>query len=66
MRLIKTIANGHYQAKIYRDAEWDEYVVVFFRDGKRLPDADYHTGDWDDADATAQAVLNSYNESAHA
>ena len=42
-------------AKVYRDAEWQEYRVKFFRDGKYQEDADYHTDDKADAQFTARA-----------
>lgn len=45
-RLIDNVSG----ARIYRDAEWDEYVV-HFTDGNT-----YHTDDLDDARGTARVV----------
>lgn len=42
---------------IYRDAEWDEYLVRFYMDGKHQLEADYHTTDRDDAYDTANLWL---------
>lgn len=51
-----TIRNN--TAKIYRDTEWEEYRVKFYRDGKYLgADADYHCDDIEDAVGTANHVL---------
>lgn len=33
------------EARVYRDAEWDEYRVRYYREGVRQPTADYHTDD---------------------
>ena len=40
-------------AKVYRDAEWNEYIVTFYRNGEKQHGADYHTDDYKDADKTA-------------
>ena len=40
-------------AKVYRDAEWDQYVVRFTVGTTRLPGADYFTHDKRDALETA-------------
>lgn len=55
LRLIKTVESAQCsrEARIYRDAPWDEYVVKFRQDGKPMPDADYHTDDKQDAKDTA-------------
>ena len=57
LRRIETILNDGKKlaAKVYRDAEWQEYRVKFFRDGKYQRDADYHTDDKADAQFTARA-----------
>lgn len=50
MRKILGIDNGQgFKATLYRNTEWDEYVVRFYEDGKVLKDADYHTDDKQDA-----------------
>lgn len=55
-KLIKThtSADGKKVAKVYRDAEWDEYHVKHYTDGKYHSKADYHTDDKDDAHNTAK------------
>lgn len=56
LRLVNRIANGHTQkaAKVYRDVEWQEYRVKFYRNGMYQEGADYHTDDKDDAVGTAE------------
>lgn len=44
-------------ARIYFNAEYDEYRVVFFKGGVHLEDADYYTSDYDDAIGTARMQL---------
>lgn len=50
MRLVYTATNDsdfHYTsriAKVYKNTEWEEYIVKFFQGGKHLANADYHTG----------------------
>jgi hypothetical protein len=40
-----------------RRNEWGEYVVrAYDRDGRRYPDGDYFTDDWEDAVNTAEAM----------
>jgi hypothetical protein len=42
-----------------RRNDWREFVIrAYDADGKRLPDCDYHTDDWDDAVETARAMNN--------
>lgn len=42
-------------ATVYRDVEWDEYLVAFSDNGKPLsPAADYHSDDLGDATDTAR------------
>ena len=46
--------------KIYRDVEWDAYVVKIYANGKHYKAADYHADDLVDAKGTAmQAMLDS-------
>lgn len=46
--------SGQYRtATVYRDAEWDEYRVRFYREGVYQEGADYHTDDKQDAMDTA-------------
>lgn len=61
-RLIETISgpNGDRVAKVYRDAEWNEYVVRFTEFWVNLPEAsNHHTDDKLDALGTARHWVNS-------
>jgi hypothetical protein len=49
-----TTAGTVFAAKVHRDAEWNEYVVSFFKGGKMDLKASYHTSDKADAIDTAQ------------
>lgn len=42
-----------FAAKVYRDSEWNEYVVSFHKAGKMDLKASYHTSDKSDAVDTA-------------
>lgn len=57
LKLHKTYEQGNKCAKVYRDAEWDEYRVKHFINGKHHKKADYHTNDKDDAHSTAKYWL---------
>ena len=59
MRLIATIhkAAAEATAKIYKDTDWNEYRVKFYRAGQHLTGADYHTDDKEDAHDTAHGQL---------
>lgn len=59
MRLIATIhrAAADATAKIYRDSDWGEYRVKFYRAGQHQTGADYHTDDREDAHDTAHGQL---------
>lgn len=65
MRLLETITgtstdtvgNIHsFVTKVYRDAEWNEWRVKFFINGIHQVNADYHTNDKADAQATARSM----------
>lgn len=43
-----------FAAKVYRDSEWNEYVVSFHKNGKMDLKASYHTSDKADAVDTAK------------
>jgi hypothetical protein len=45
------------KVSIYRNAEWNEWVVKFYVDGVHQVDADYHT-DKEDAYSTASNWVN--------
>lgn len=53
-RLIARIEDGNKVARVYRDTEWDEFVVKFWVDGERREQADYYTNDRGDAISTAK------------
>ena len=57
MRKITELTHGNFSAKIYRDAEWNEYRVKFFHVGSHLPDGDYFTDDESDARGTAMLCM---------
>jgi hypothetical protein len=60
LRRVETISNtktGH-SAKVFRDAEWDEYRVRFYApDGTLQADQDYHTDCLGEAQSTARAIV---------
>ena len=64
MKKIETICSEtEYRgkaAKVYRDSDYDEYVVRFYVDGQRLPAADYFTSDRADAQSTARAFVGGF------
>ena len=50
--------DGVYMAKVYKDSEWNEYVVKFFKMGEKLPPQTwYHTDDIEDAVGTAHKEI---------
>lgn len=57
LRRIETISNtkAGREARVYRDAEWQEFRVKFFQDGTHQVNADYHTDDKGDAQHTARS-----------
>lgn len=57
LRLLAAKSNGAKSIKIYKDAEWQEFVVKFYQDGIELKDAEYRTGDKPDAEGTAEHYL---------
>ena len=44
-------------ARVYRDNEWDEYVVTIRCDGVLVPGSSYHTTDRKDACGTACVMI---------
>jgi hypothetical protein len=57
MRLVKTHTDGDRTAKVYKNPEYGEHVVRFYKEGKHLTNADSFHGDAEDAHDTAQAEL---------
>jgi hypothetical protein len=51
MRKVKTVTCGKYSAIVYRNAEWNEYVVKWSWDDRSI--TWYHTDDKEDAIDTA-------------
>lgn len=56
-RLVKQETEGDKSYKLYRDADWEEFVVQFFKKGVHQSKADYHTDDKGDAQDTAKYFL---------
>lgn len=54
LRKIQEINGPVFTAKIYRDSEWKEYRVKFFKDNKHFTEGDYRTPDKQDAIQMAQ------------
>lgn len=46
------------KAEIFRDTEWEEFRVKFYRQGQYQIHADYHTDDRKDANDTAAHWVN--------
>lgn len=67
MRKIDEVSKGKYTAKVYRDAEWQEYRVKFYINGVHLTEADYHTDTKEDAVNTAvyEVARSANNEAKH-
>ena len=57
MRLVKTHTDGERTAKVYKNPEYGEHVVRFYKEGKHLTNADSFHSDAEDAHDTAQAEL---------
>ncbi|MGC3025850.1 hypothetical protein ACPUER_11970 [Burkholderia sp. DN3021] len=53
-KLIRTLEGDLQTVKVYRDSEWNEYVVCVVGN----PDADYFTNDRADAIATAELMAD--------
>ena len=52
-RLVSQKRVGNYGIKVYRDTDWNEFIVKFYENGVHQADADYHTDDSEDARDTA-------------
>ena len=59
MKLISTINKSlGFQAKVYFNPEFSEYIVKYYENKKQLPEATfYYTDDKEDAISTAYAEL---------
>lgn len=57
-RLIKKLGDASAGAKIYKDYDWNEFIVKFFKDGRMLPEESWHhTDDLEDAVGTAEIEI---------
>lgn len=52
-RKVSEVSNGLFRAVVRRDAEWDAWIVRFYRDGEHMKNADYHADSKADAQSTA-------------
>lgn len=61
LRQVATFVNkeNNDRAVVYRNVDWDEYVVRFWRAGTYQKGADYFTGDKQDALETAHSHCKS-------
>ncbi len=58
MRKVHSYEFNNVKAVVYRDAEWEEFRVRLYEDGKLNEAADYFTDDKEDARDTAFAMVN--------
>lgn len=58
LRKVYDVSAGKYSAKVYRDAEWNEYRVKFFINGNHITEADYFDSNKEDAINTATSEVN--------
>ena len=54
LKLITTVTHGKDTAKVYRDDEWSEWRVKYYKNGVYRKNADSHHGDEEDARDTAR------------
>lgn len=57
-RLVVKSDNGNRAVKIYKDTDWEEYVVKHYENGQYLKDADYFDSDKQAAVDTAKHFLS--------
>ena len=57
-RLVSKKTVGNRSIKVYRDTDWNEFLIQFFENGQHQADADYHTDDAEDARDTAGKWLS--------
>jgi hypothetical protein len=62
MKLIKTHIEGPHSAKVYKDSDWGEYRVKYYKRGVHQPEADSHHDDAKDAHNTAKFQLKKMSE----
>jgi hypothetical protein len=63
MKLIRTLSGTDtgYTAKVYRDSEYDQFVVRLFFNDDELVDATYYADERADAIATAEIMADRSN-----
>ena len=56
MRLLNAYTNGKKEARVYRDNQWDDHIVKYYKNGKHLGNDSnsHHYDDVDDAHETAK------------
>lgn len=57
-RKIGVVGNELYHAVIYRDPEWNEFVVRFYEYDELMKESDLFTDDKQDAFNSARAAIN--------
>ena len=57
-RIVKKFVVGNQEVRVYRDSEWDEFVVRVATDGKLEEGEGYFTTDKEDAIATAKHIAS--------
>lgn len=62
LKLLKTHEANNKTAKVYRDSDYNEHRVKFYRHGRYQMGADYHTDDVNDAHGTAKHFINKIDE----
>ena len=63
-RLISTHGDGIHTAKVYKDTEWGEYQVHYFKNGKHMGEGPVsHHDDKEDAENTAKHEVKRMNDS---
>lgn len=58
LRLLCSVADCSYSARVYRDTDWNEFRVRFFDANGHLTESDYHTDDKLDALDTAAYTVH--------
>jgi hypothetical protein len=62
MRLINIFEQGNFKAKVYKDYDWNEFVVKYEENSKLLPESEWsHEYTKQDAESTAKAELRFLN-----
>lgn len=63
LKLVQTVQAGTITAKVYRDADWQEYRTKFYRDGQYMGEScDAHAEDKTEALQTARYAADQMAE----